>query len=105
MNFPRHWNAFWGWYFLKFGTEKQKKRYKGFIYREVFHKRTVTSLNKLFASEKRRYGHVHDGNLASTFVGYIHPNWRERLDALEKVSYTEVKVRLDELERRLKDDD
>ena len=38
-------------------------------------------ITKQCAYEMKRYGHIHDGNLSSTFVGVIYNDWLTRINA------------------------
>ena len=38
-------------------------------------------ITKQCAYEMKKYGHIHDGNLSSTFVGVIYNDWLSRINA------------------------
>ena len=85
MSFARNWNRVVCWYLLTFGTKEQKKRYSSEINRHVFREGHIAAFNKLLAAEKKLYGHAHNGDLVSTYVGDIPPDWMRLIEAkLEK---------------------
>lgn len=66
-------------------------------YREerIAHKRIqnyADYITKQCKREMETYGHIHDGNLASTFVGVIYHDWLSRINAKMKEPDIQQKV-------------